>query len=180
MNGASFQPSSAVICSLSFLFSYPFMGCNCSPFLALDRVITYPDDLHRRQSCGYAALIIIFSLSLLSRGSLLVELGRGYNSSRDGCRVVSPTHALFFSFTAGSLSSTVKPASISCSYFITYFSSDILLSIGHSYTIANLVCFDFSSAMAKGKGDKAASSNGEQTLARNLVRKDWLTLRMVT
>ena len=34
--------------------------------------------------------------------------------------------------------------------------------------------------MAKGKGDKAASSDGERTLARDMVRKDWLTLGMAT
>ena len=28
--------------------------------------------------------------------------------------------------------------------------------------------------MAKGKGDKAASNDGERTLARDLARKDWL------
>lgn len=72
--GHHFSPVllSFVLYFFSFLFSYPFLGRNCSPFLALVRVITYPDDLRHHQSCGYAALVLIFSLSLLSRGSLSV------------------------------------------------------------------------------------------------------------
>ena len=150
LNGASFQSSSAVICSLSFvsfLFSCLSMGRNCSPFLALDRVITYPDDLYHHQSCGCAALIPIFSLFLLSRGSLPVQLGRGHDSSRDGRRERRLAHArsVLFFHCRPSLSSTVEPAGISSSYFTTYFFSGILPFSSHSYPVASFVCFYWSS-----------------------------------